>query len=662
MTAQKPTPLVSSPALPYRPDIDGLRAVAVLLVLVFHFQLLPLGQAGFIGVDVFFVISGFLITSIISQQLDEGSFQLGAFYIARIRRLAPALTVVILLSLLYGWLRLTSHELLELGYQAAAAQFYVSNVYYWRNVGYFGIGADTVYLLHTWSLAVEEQFYLLFPLALLLVHRHLRHRLWHLLALAAVASFALNIAWVVGKPLNTFYLLPTRAWELLAGALLVVCPRGFSLRGVNDGLGLAALLLLLMACLGYRTGTPVPGWFALMPVTAAAALIVAGADTRSFTHRVLAARPLVYLGRISYCVYLLHWPLHVFAQRELGLNYDLPMRVTAFGAAIVFAALISRFIEQPVRARVWLASARRLMTGYAAALGITAALCLLLWSGQGLPNRLPARAARYDAYSADRPPPMLACRFSPNMQLPPQQDCHIGAATAAPRWLILGDSHAWAGHAAFDRWLRQRGEGGWLIYLDQCPPLSAIHLVNDPKDACGRFNTAAYDWLERTPSLVAVVLVSAWSEIPEGLIATAVGEQRADATRAFKLFDEQFDASLARLKAAGKTVHVWAPVPGGRAHVPRDKALAIWQDRPVELEWTRAEHQSQFAFFYRAAQRCSGLIDHLISPAQSLCASGLCSVLEADAPLYFDNSHLATSQAEFWATLIAKGQPMQEVR
>ena len=197
----------------YRRDIDGLRAVAVLLVLVFHFRLIPLGKAGFLGVDMFFVISGFLIMSIVRQQLDDGTFQLRAFYLARIRRLAPALSVVLFFTLLYGWIRLLPLEFAEMGRQVASAQFYVSNVYYWRNFNYFGLGTDQVYLLHTWSLAVEEQFYLLFPLATMALHRWGRTWFWRAVASVALFSFLLNIFWVVPKAMNTFYLLPTRAWE-----------------------------------------------------------------------------------------------------------------------------------------------------------------------------------------------------------------------------------------------------------------------------------------------------------------------------------------------------------------------------------------------------------------------------------------------------------------
>ena len=204
--------------LTYRPDIDGLRAVAVLLVLVFHFSLIPTVNAGFLGVDIFFVISGFLITTILAEQFANSEFRLSGFYVNRIRRLAPALFVVLILSLLAGWFLLFPGELIDLARQILWSQLYLANIFYWRNINYFGLQAHDVFLLHTWSLAVEEQFYLLFPGFLLLVFRFAKRFLWGTVALIGLISFGLNIVFVSWKPEAAFYLLPTRAWEML------VCP------------------------------------------------------------------------------------------------------------------------------------------------------------------------------------------------------------------------------------------------------------------------------------------------------------------------------------------------------------------------------------------------------------------------------------------------------
>ena len=208
-------------ALSYRADIDGMRAIAVLLVLSFHFEVVPDGNAGFIGVDVFFVISGFLITSILRGQLDRGALSLSGFYLNRIRRLAPALLVVLLGTLALGSVCSFPKSSRSSRSRPSSRSSTSRNVYYWRSVDYFGLTSDSTYLLHTWSLAVEEQFYLFYPLALLCVHRYLRKYFWTAVGVGAVLSFLLNVALVARKPEATFYLFPTRAWELLAGGLVL---------------------------------------------------------------------------------------------------------------------------------------------------------------------------------------------------------------------------------------------------------------------------------------------------------------------------------------------------------------------------------------------------------------------------------------------------------
>lgn len=198
-------------AMRYRADIDGLRCIAVLLVLVFHFQAVGAGKAGFIGVDVFFVISGFLISSIVWSQLEQGRFSLGSFYLRRFRRLAPALVCVQVCLLAFALLFLLPGEVSELARQSLATQTYLINFYLWQNINYFGLQSGDVPLLHCWSLAVEEQIYVLYPVVLMLIHRYARRSFLTLLSIGALASFAINLVFVRSHPEATFYLLPTRA-------------------------------------------------------------------------------------------------------------------------------------------------------------------------------------------------------------------------------------------------------------------------------------------------------------------------------------------------------------------------------------------------------------------------------------------------------------------
>lgn len=274
--------LPESKTLNYRPDIDGLRSVAVLLVVIFHFNLIPGGRSGFMGVDVFYVISGFLITAILTKQMDAGTFSFSSFYIHRVRRLAPALFAVLVLVMLAGTVLLFPAELIDLSKQVLVSQFYVANIYYWQTINYFGLRADDVFLLHTWSLAVEEQFYLLYPLVVFLIYRFCRSKLWVILSVLFAASFALNLWFVSSKPEATFYLLPTRAWELLAGSLGFYAATHFARsRGVNELLGVVGLALIATGVLAYSDGMAFPGAFALIPTFGAALVLIGGGRIRT---------------------------------------------------------------------------------------------------------------------------------------------------------------------------------------------------------------------------------------------------------------------------------------------------------------------------------------------------------------------------------------------
>jgi peptidoglycan/LPS O-acetylase OafA/YrhL len=643
-------------SLNYRRDIDGLRAVAVLLVLVFHFELLPIGEAGFIGVDVFFVISGFLITSIVWRQLESKTFSFSDFYAARVRRLAPALVVTLTGVFAYGVWRLTPTELSELSRQIAAAQFYFSNIFYWQNVHYFGLQSESVALLHTWSLAVEEQFYLVYPAALVLLHRWSRKWFWHIIALMGVLSFGLNLAFVGAKPMATFYLLPSRAWELILGAMLAApALRMPSSRTFNEGLGVTGALLILAAVLFYREGMGLPGWFATLPALGGVCLILAGADVRTSTSRLLSTGPMVFVGKVSYVAYLVHWPLHVFAQRQWGESYGLSLRWLMFLLSIGLAWAIWRWIEAPVRERRFFQGNRSVAWGYAGVLIATAGATLAVVRSEGWPQRLPLEARRLAAYASDKSPPLRECEYSGNSEWAPESTCRIGASGVAPRWLVFGDSHAWAGHSGFDLWLQARGESAWFAYRNSCPPLRGLHLAGDVKSECHRFNEGVYSWLTRNPQIYRVFMVSTWFQAPEGRLSEST-TQHLDPNRSLLAFNGRFGASLQELRKAGKTIYIWGPVPGARRHLPQTLSISVWQGTSVDLEVPRDEHYRQFDFFYSALELNRESIDVPVIPAADLCESGRCRVIDGDRLLYQDNSHVTASTADVWAGIIHRAE------
>ena len=337
--------------LHYRADIDGLRAVAVIPVVLFHAGVPGFG-GGFVGVDIFFVISGFLITSIIASEIDTGRFSIARFYQRRIRRIFPALIVVMAFSILAGFLLLTPGDLLTLGESVIATSLFVSNIFFWQHASYFAAPLHENPLLHTWSLSIEEQFYLFYPLFLYVISRLWRPGRNILVLLGCLASFGLCAVLVYYKQSAAFYLGPTRAWELLVGGLIALgaIPRARSPLTAN-GTAVAGLVLIGLSVFFYSATTRFPGLTALPPVLGAALIIWGGQHQNTIVHRLLSTDPFTLVGKASYSLYLWHFPLFAFSSyvkvKELGA-----VPIVALCALSFLLSLVSLyFVERPVPLR-----------------------------------------------------------------------------------------------------------------------------------------------------------------------------------------------------------------------------------------------------------------------------------------------------------------------
>lgn len=342
----------------YRPDIDGLRAVAVLAVLMFHAFPAAL-PGGYVGVDVFFVISGYLISRVILGDLKQGTFTFADFYGRRIRRIFPALVLVLLFVTVCGWYVLMPAEFHQLGRHVTAGAGFVSNFALYGESGYFDVSADLKPLLHLWSLGVEEQYYLVWPLMLFLLRSH-AHRIGSMIVAVALGSFLLNV-WATPRYSDAaFYLPPTRFWELMMGSIIaytqvyrsataaVAAPVGGRSRWSNP-LSVAGIALLVAALVLIDDGRAFPGWWALLPTGGTMLLICAGPDA-VINRRALSTRLLVYIGLISYPLYLWHWPLLTFA-RILNGDEEPPVtvRVTALVLSATLAWMTYEFVEKKIR-------------------------------------------------------------------------------------------------------------------------------------------------------------------------------------------------------------------------------------------------------------------------------------------------------------------------
>lgn len=468
-TNRVPRRLKPESTLTYRPDIDGLRAIAVVSVVLFHANLgLP---GGFVGVDVFFVISGFLITHLVIRDLREGKFSLGDFWQRRARRILPALVPAALAALILAIAFLPPAPLALAGHSAAWLAVFASNIFFWINLDYFSTAAESTPLLHTWSLAVEEQFYLLFPPLLMLGAKFVKRsvdRLVFLVASLAVASLVTSLFVTKTHPTQAFYFLHTRAFELLTGALLVFCPKTLleDRRILREFLSALGLSLIGGACFYYTKETPFPGWHALVPCIGAALFIFGNTSTSAtpptYSGRALAWRPFVFIGLVSYSFYLWHWPPLALANQWHFASDSAISRLALVLGAFVCAVLSWRFVEKPFRKPGAFSRGIVVAACSALAIGALAGAGIAIAADGGKVSRVPPQALAWLGAYMDPTyayPVMPSRVKSDALPVVGVEDPEID-----PTILIWGDSHAMAVMSVINKVCRetnQRALGAW---------------------------------------------------------------------------------------------------------------------------------------------------------------------------------------------------------
>ena len=495
----------------YRSDIDGLRAISILPVILFHLGI-PAFSGGYVGVDVFFVISGFLITSIIYGEVKTGDFSFITFYERRIRRIFPALFVVMLVTAAAATWLFLPQDLQAFWRSLAAATLFVANVSFWKEAGYFAASSETKPLLHIWSISVEEQYYIVFPIVVLLLVRYASRHLVTLLSVAAILSFAATVAVVHQHPEAAYFLPVFRAWELLIGALLaldaVPHPRTHLQR---DVLSVVGLLLITYGILSFSADTVFPGANALYPCLGAAMLIHAGSGGHpSVVNRLLGWRPFVLLGLMSYSLYLWHWPLIVFARYYAIRELSLPEKLAVMGLALLLAALSWRYIERPFRGKSGLIAGPGLFRVAACAMTVLVAVGLAgYWSG-GLPQRMPPQIAQI-GWSAAQADPRLKGFDSVSPGVLDHGEAGLLGDPQAPatHYLLWGDSHARALMPGIDDVARKSHQAVWVMGKPGCPPLLGIERLDRPWE-CAPMNDAVARFIRHHPEIDTVILAARW--------------------------------------------------------------------------------------------------------------------------------------------------------
>ncbi len=489
----------------YRPEIDGLRAVSVIGVVLFH---LGLGfPGGFVGVDVFFVISGYLITGILLRQLSEDRFSLVDFWARRVRRIAPAAIVMVVGTLLVGGYLQTPERYSELARSAMAHVLMASNCYFTRDQGYFAEKSDLEPLLHTWSLSVEEQFYLIFPLLMVLLWRRWRAKLPLLMLVAAVASFAWSWLEVPRNPKEAFFLLPARGWELLAGALLALAPQCRMRIAGREGLSTVALLLVITPMFIFDRETAFPGPAAMPPVLGAVLLIFSGGGT--WVGRLLSWKPMVGIGLISYSLYLWHWPLLVFA-REVNYELTSAWKISLLAVSFVMGYLSWRWIETPFRGGGFLGTnARALRFGAVSAAGLFAIVLGIRLSG-GFPSRLP-EDLRVIMADVEWNGASYTSATSEAVAIGKREE-------GMPDFVLWGDSHGASAAPAVDASARELGLRGRAYLNNGTPPVTGLWFADMDEESAVEMvamnERVLEEVIESRPKVV--ILVGRWVARCEG--------------------------------------------------------------------------------------------------------------------------------------------------
>ena len=661
----------------YRAEIDGLRAVAVLPVILFHAGFAAFG-GGFVGVDVFFVISGYLITSIIVEEKSAGTFTIAGFYERRARRILPALFLVVAVCLPFAWAWMLPYQLEDFSQSVIAVCLFVSNILFHSEGGYFAAAAELKPLLHTWSLAVEEQFYVVFPIVVVLAWRFGIRALVIVISVVALASFAAaqvggNFAifgnvppadwrWHSQPSWASFYLATGRAWELMLGALAAFYLRtdAASSRAIRQIASFVGLAVIAYSVFAFDKFTPFPSAHTLVPVFGTF-LIIVFADRTTFVGRLLSLRPLVGIGLISYSAYLWHQPLFAFARIRLLNDPGVAVYLLLSVLSLVLAWLSWRYVERPFRSR------RNLTRPQLFGLSAFASMVLIGVGvtghfGKGFSARLPDESLALLEYRDQLSPLPRFCDVGGGLYLPPDARCTLGA-DVTPTIAVVGDSHA----REIAWYVAQAAEGEGLgvkvLVHSACPPVQGIYRAEAPGSTCTTNNTQVLDYLENNEDITHIVLLARWTLALDGhrfdngeggkehgdpafIVPLQAPPTTADMDIVRGRVELLMFDSIRAFIDTGKTVVLVYPVPEVGWHVPDYLARAEFygerSETPLSTSYARyLERNGPAIELFDSYGELEGL--RRVLPAEHLCNTSVddrCVAERGGKPLYFDDDHL----------------------
>lgn len=636
----------------FRPDIEGLRAIAVLAVFLYHFGV-GLFAGGYVGVDVFFVVSGFVIAqSTAARQTGDLARDYLDFCERRIRRLLPALVPVLIVVYVVGFALFLDSGFEDLSQNLRSLGIAASNWSLLGQLGYFGAPAETNPLLHTWSLSVEAQYYLVAPLIAFAVSRKFGSGASAYASIALVSFLAATALVATGHQDNAFFNSLARFWEIALGAVVASSKRLQLRNPTQAAIGRTmGLLLIGAAVLTFSKGTPFPGPAALIPVAGTALVLAAIPAPRSLTNTLLSSPPLRYLGRLSYSLYLWHWPILVIA---LMFFPDRETSVIGCGMALsVFLAIGSyHVIERPFGSMKWTRRNIFMTAGLvSAALIFVGTVGVLL---QGIPQRLPASATLALNGKKDIGGGEADCTRRNWMLLGaekaevPLQPCLLGVHAAAPSFVLMGDSHSSALIAAFDRRAREAGRAGLATGYASCAPIVTLRNKSTNHPRCEWVNEKMLKFIREHAEISTVVLAARWATY------AAPGYYDEPEFSGEQSFRAGLEKTLAALSMEGREIWLLGQVPTHANLVPDALAVDAMLGRATASWATPAiDHHNATEFVTQTFRRLEERrLARFIDLSTPMCLQARCLVHLDGRPLYSDTNHLSNFGANYLAPLL----------
>lgn len=658
----------------YRPDVDGLRAIAVLAVILYHANL-ALFSGGYIGVDIFFVISGYLITSITVNELNKDKFTFINFYIRRVKRLFPALFTLIVATFIFGYFYLLPDNYKTLGFSSMFTVFYLSNIYFMRlKGGYFAPGVDSLPLIHTWSLGVEEQYYLFYPAFLVIIKKWLKKRYVLWVSIALVASFILNIYLVKVDPEADFYLFFTRIWEFAFGGLLALgaFPK-LNSNIVGKVLAWVGLVCILIAVFLYKKTTPFPGYAALLPTIGTLLVIYANTFSNNCLKKLLSTKGFVFIGLLSYSLYLWHWPIlsaYRYFAPVLPQSTDDILLIVALLLTFILSYLSYRFIETPVRMKDFKSNPKKLFIPIFVIMIAIASFGYYLEYNDGLPNRYPKELQKIINAPVDK-----NLEDSKYMDLKPNEVSWDKYPTLGDKsathytFVVMGDSHADALSPGFDELAKKLHIKGKLLAASGNPPLFGVNWGDD--DTLSQVKARYLDLIKEHPHIKKVFLVARWGiyanghgyiykdgkfvENPEEFLVLWDKDSKTHNNIAHN--KEVLERGLVRTLKIFNDMHIQVyvvfDVPEIGWNVPETLSklyiLRNIQTKKIKVPTYADYLQRQKPVFEAFKEAEKHYKFTLINPAKYMCIDNkTCVILDKDGyPLYLDTNHLTNHGAYY---------------